>query len=248
MDDREMSDRAFPERDLLDVTAAAKYLSVSTKTIRRHIASGKVRARKVRNVWFCPRAELDKLIEVKAPPAPAAAAAPAVDLSVVADLKVTLEDIRNLMKGIDGRLFLISQDRESRHIRPDSAEKYQEAEFIRADNLKLIEEQQRLKKDLADLRQNGAKDLQLLKSKTDEIESYKARIASNERGLNLLRGDLADRDEAVLRKDEIIRELKERINGLEQELAALKSGKKTGLLGSLRIAAPPADKKAGATE
>ena len=246
-----MSEKTFPDGELLDIGGAADYLSVSSKSIRRYISSGKIRAKKIRNVWFCPREELDKLIEAKNPPPPAppaAVALPAFDASALDAIGATLEQIKDRMKAIDDRLFLFSQERESRHIRPDSSEKDQDFEFLKADNLKLIEEQQRLKKELADLKQNGSKDTQLLKSKSEEAETLKAKIASNERGLNLLRAELAEREEAVARKDENIRELKERINALEQEAASLRSSRKSGLLGGLRITGTAPDKKAGSNE
>jgi hypothetical protein len=244
-----VSEQSFPEGELLDISAAADFLSISTKTVRRYISSGKVRARKVRNVWFCPRAELEKLIEKESPPAAAAIPALAETMPVLLELKDALVQLNKRIGAIDDRLFLISQDRELRKIHSEpSPEETQEIEYAKADNLKLIDEQQRIKKEIADLRQNGVKDIQLLKSKADEIESLKSRIASNERGLNLLRAEIAQKDESLARKEDTIRDLKRKNEDLEQEFTAIKSGKKVGFLGSLRIPGPVPDKKAGAPE
>jgi excisionase family DNA binding protein len=300
-----MKEPSYPEGDLLDINDAAEYISVSSKTIRRYIQSGKLRARKVRNVWFLSRAELDKLVEREKPAAVAAAAAvpvPAFDPALADEIKQSLaalgerlgerlndndeikqaieslgerlnniEGIRNSIASfneravdaddirksfdlfnerieeVDKKLFLISQERENQHVRPDLIEKEQEIEFLKTDNVKLIEELQRIKKEIADLKQNGPKDTIILKNKLEENESLKSTIASNERGLALLRREVEQRDLIIKKKDQSIQELKESIRQLEEQ-AARKSGSKTGLWGGRRQPPPYPYNTAGTPE
>ncbi len=255
-----MKEEVYPEGDLLDINGAAEYLGVSSKTIRRYIKAGKIRARKVRNVWFCPRPELDKLIAVEAPPAPVApeaapAAAPVVQFDpaaliepVLDQIKPFLEEFKGSMREVDRKLFLISQERENQHTRPDLIEKEQEIDFLKSDNQRLIEEIQLLKKELADLRLNGPKDIQILKNKVEEVDTLKATIASNERGLSLLRQEVRDRDEITRRNEQTIKELKERLRVAEEEAASHKSAKRIGLLGSRKARPFDPDRLAGSPE
>jgi len=240
-----MKEPGYPEGDLLDINDAAEYISVSSKSIRRYIQSGKLRGRKVRNVWFLPRAELDKYLERERPPAQAPVAAeaagpqaaavivPAFDPAAVEEIKSALGGFAERLSEIDRKLYLISQERENQHVRPDLIEKEQEIEFLKADNMKLIEELQRVKKEIADLRQNGPKDMMLLKNKIDENESLRATLASNERGLSLLRREAEQRDILLKQKDASINDLKEQARRLEEQNAK-RAAAKTGLFGARR--------------
>ncbi|MFA6451359.1 MAG: helix-turn-helix domain-containing protein [bacterium] len=263
-----MKEPSYPEGDLLDITAAAEYISVSTKTIRRYIQGGKLRARKVRNVWFLSRSELDKLVE-RDKPAPVAAAqipafVPAFDPSLAEDIKKSLDSFNERLAGAEGikaalnnfnerleefdkRLYLLSQERENQHVRPDLIEKEQEIEFLKTDNLKLIEELARIKKEIADLKQNGPKDTMILKNKVEENESLKSTVASNERGLSLLRSEVEQRDLLIKKKDQAIQELSVRVRQLEEQ-PSKKSAIKTGLWGSRRPLPPYPYRDAGSQE
>jgi len=225
-----MKEQNYPEGDLLDIAGAAEYLSISTKTVRRYIKAGRLRARKVRNVWFCPRTELDKLIESERPAATAAAAklTPGADPALLDELRAAISNLDEHLKEIDKKLYLISQERENQHVRPDLIEKEQEIEFLKADNMKLIEELQRVKKEIADMKQNGPKDTMILKNKIEENEALKATIASNERGLTLLRREVEIRDIQIKKKDDTIQELKERLRAAE-ELASKRGATRSGL-------------------
>ena len=238
-----MKESGYPEGDLLDINDAAEYISVSTKSVRRYLQSGKLRGRKVRNVWFLPRAELDKFIErereaavpVQTPVATVVAvpAAPSIDPAVIDEIKNVLSGFSERLSEIDQKLYLISQDRENQHVRPDLIEKEQEIEFLKTDNLKLIEELQRVKQEVADLKQSHPKETLLLKNKMDEIESLKATISSNERGLTLLRREVEQRDIMLKQKETLAADLKEQIKRLEEQLAK-RATPKPGLWGGRR--------------
>ncbi|HOO56489.1 MAG TPA: helix-turn-helix domain-containing protein [bacterium] len=243
----EGQEKSYPEEDLLDINGAAEYLSVSTKTVRRYIKSGKLRARKVRNVWFCPRVELDGLLDRgKSDEAPETIVAPSSE--ILDEFRGMFDEFKGLMKEIDRKLFLISQERENQIVRPDLIEKEQEIEYLKLDNQKLIEEMQRMKKQISEQSQSGPKDMSLLKSKSEEIELLNAKISSNERGLELLRQEIVKKDEIIRQKDETIREIKDFVRTYEEEMASGRGSRKGGFLAGRRQTGNPNNMNTGNTE
>ncbi len=258
-----MGDDKYPGDELLDISRAAEYLSKSDKTVRRYIKAGRIRARKVRNVWYCPRAELDKILASEAEDANESGKSAVAEAGLLEEIKTTLETIRReKTPGMDAiavpskqteqkealfaeiretletikrqneeigkRLYLLSREREQGIVRPDLLEKEQEIEELKAEVRKLNDETSRLRAELSDAKSSGPKDTQALKSKQEELESMRAVIASNERGLALLREDVERGVAAVKERDAQIAEMRERLRSMESELAA-RTAKKTGL-------------------
>jgi excisionase family DNA binding protein len=258
-----MGEDKYPGDELLDISRAAEYLSKSDKTVRRYIKSGRIRARKVRNVWYCPRAELDKILASEAEDAEEGGKSVVSESGLLEEIKTTLETIRREKtpgmepvaapskqseksdavfdeiretlaaikrqnEEIGKRLYLLSRERESGIVRPDLLEKEQEIEDLKAEVRKLNDETSRLRAELSDAKAAGPKDTQLLKSKQEELETMRAVIASNERGLALLREDVERGVVALKERDAQIAELRERLRSMESELAA-RTAKKTGL-------------------
>ncbi len=246
-----MGDDKYPGDELLDISRAAEYLSKSDKTVRRYIKAGRIRARKVRNVWYCPRAELDKILASEAEDANESGKSAVAEAGLLEEIKTTLETIRReKTPGMDAiavpskqteqkealfaeiretletikrqneeigkRLYLLSRERE------------QGIEELKAEVRKLNDETSRLRAELSDAKSSGPKDTQALKSKQEELESMRAVIASNERGLALLREDVERGVAEVKERDAQIAEMRERLRSMESELAA-RTAKKTGL-------------------
>lgn len=212
----------------LDIRDAARYLGVSTKTVRRHIDSGKITAEKIKNVWYVTTDELDQIMK-----RPAKSSAKAVPETVIeeymARLDVVLMAISDKISGINGRLDLLEEEPAGKAA--TSGNSSEELELLREENERLSAALERAGREARDVRENGhTADNQLLKNKSEEIEELRATIVSNRRGLTLLREEVARYKEELRRKESVIKDLKARLLELEQELAELRLGRKGNLL------------------
>ncbi len=65
-----MPRRADDDETLMTPREAAEYLRVSLRTIRRHLAAGTIRGRRVGKLWRIRKADLDAAFPVKPTPRP----------------------------------------------------------------------------------------------------------------------------------------------------------------------------------
>ena len=119
----------------------------------------------------------------------------------------------------------------------DAAEKISR---IEDENRALREEIGELKEELLRGRTEGASvDPQMIKSRAEEIDSLKATIVSNERGLALLREEVNEKNNLVREKDREIMQLLEKMREMESlRKQARPEQKRQSLLGGL-IKGPP---------
>lgn len=221
----------MPDRKL-DIVDAARYLNVSSKTIRRYIDSGKLTAEKIKNVWYLSVDDLDALNKKpkrdaveKTPPASAIE-------EYMARLDVVLTAMNDKISGINSRLDLVSSGApQDSGVAAVSDEAAAELEMLRGENERLASELDRVDREHSAARENGsAHDPQALKNKSEEIEELRAIIVSNRRGLSLLREEVARYKEELRRRDSVVKDLKARVLELEQELAEYRLGRKGSLL------------------
>ncbi len=238
-----MPEKSYPDGDLLDIKQSAAFLDVSTKTIRRYIKAGKLSARKVRNVWFVPISEVETLknseagIEpVQSPDDQTTEEQNYIVPDFIRRIDSNLVDIKQQISELDRRLYLFSQERESGRFANEDGISDLEArnEQLIQDNDRLDEQINELREELERARKNGPKDTQVLKQKSEENEALKATIASNQRGLSILRDEVRQYQNKMREKEKIIEKLRARIASLEKELADRKSARKPTLWGSRR--------------
>lgn len=227
-----MTDRTYPEEDMIKIEEAADFLDVSTKTIRQYIRSGKLHAKKKREAWLISVSELKVLKDSPEDDSEAGGTAkPGRNIEAwLGNISDSINQLKTQMIEVDRRLFLISREREAMYNRPETVKREHSLERLKAENAKLAEELQQAKKENIQLRQNGPKDSQILKNKNEEVEALKATVASNQRGLSLLRDEVEQYKEDVRRRDASIRELKNKTVELEEELSEYRSAKKLGFL------------------
>jgi len=232
-----MAKRNSSREDLLDIKEAADFLSVSTKTIRRYLKSGKLKGRKVKNAWHVPKKQLENLagvdekqVQQAEPPGPAAGAH---TVTVPAGVEAALSDIRHWMSEVDRKLYAMCGEGVSPVPAEELDKRDGEIEQLRAENRRLEEELEMTRKQADENRHNGTKENQLLKSKTEENERLKATIASNQRGLALLRDEVARYREEIRNRDTVIGELKNRLVELERKASSDK--KSAGVLFGRKI-------------
>ena len=193
-------DEPFPGQ--LDIKQAADLLDVSTKTIRRYIQNGKLKADKIRNIWLIPVEEVDKL---RYPGETDQAAGRLPD------------ELWSMMEGIADKLGGLEET--VRHLAGPSQE---ELEDTSNQMLQLEEENSILRTELEDLKQQLQKarsehavDPQVAKTRAEEIDNLKATIASNDRGLTLLREEVATKDRIIQEKEKEILQLLDKLKEME---------------------------------
>ncbi|MEW5945739.1 MAG: helix-turn-helix domain-containing protein [bacterium] len=200
----------------LDIRESAKRLGTSEKTVRRYIKSGRLRARKISGVWFvgfgktAPAADAPETAT-----APGLVPEPAMD-ERLGRIEEKIGGIIEQIKEMNKKLYVLSEERE--HIIAakslDLLKKEEIIERLEEENRRLIDEVGAMREEAGQLRQSAPKDVQALKNKTDEILSLKATIASNERGLALLREEAALKDRAMREKNREIAELRDVVERL----------------------------------
>lgn len=217
--------------DLADIKEAADRLAVSTKTIRRYISAGKITAHKIRNIWFVPLAEIEKLVEAKVEEE--SAISPMFD-----EFAESLRHIGHRLDQLEGNV--------SRMVKPQSKEADPQTE---AKIAQFEEENRALRDEIIDLKEELASgrteayniDPHMIKSRAEEIESLKATIVSNERGLALLREEVHDKNNIIKEKEEEILQLLEKLREMEilRKPQAFQETRKQGLLGNIMKGKPP---------
>jgi excisionase family DNA binding protein len=208
--DNSDSRRAQPLAGYVDIKDAADRLEVSTKTIRRYIQSGKIRADKIRNVWFIPEKEVEALLQESEPEPLAAAADPGLAL----EIKSGLDQINERLEHMDRRLSALEGPRD---------ETLEELEDLRGRTEQLDEENNALRDEIRNLKQElaSAKSERALpqlhgtKNRAEETEALKATIISNERGLALLREEVRHKDAVIKEKEQEILQLLEKLKEME---------------------------------
>ncbi len=125
------------------------------------------------------------------------------------------------LDSIERRLFIISAERESSFSAPAESSQSctEEIGQLKSENSRLAAELDSARKEADHLRASAPKETAALKSKSEENESLRATIASNLRGLNLLKRELEDKTDEIHRKDAIIRDLKDRIRDMEDQIS-----------------------------
>ncbi len=64
-----MRDRSGPQGpDVLTPAQVAEYLGISEKTVKRHLASGRILGTKVGKFWRIRRVDVERLLDPTAPP------------------------------------------------------------------------------------------------------------------------------------------------------------------------------------
>lgn len=206
-----------------DIKEAADRLGVSTKTIRRYITAGKIEAQKIRHIWFVPLDELEKLEQAKEEDEQRLS--PIVDelAEAVRHISLRLDQIEEHLSGLS---------KPGGQPDPKAAEK---SRRIDEENRMLREEISELREEMSANRNEGAQvDTQAIKSRAEEIDALKSSIISNERGLALLREEVADKDLALKEKEREIMHLLEKLREYEFSRKP-DSGdlKKSGFLGNI---------------
>lgn len=250
-----MPEKSYPEGDLLDIKQSAKHLDVSTKTIRRYIKAGKLSARKVRNVWFVPKTEVEALKkgessagaepeeqpaqaeqEIQEQPRPQQQQQDTGLPDFIRKIDTNLETLKQQVGELDRRLYLFSQEREAGRISGEgnTTELESRNQQLEAENERLEEQAAALRDEIDRLKKNGPKDTMVLKQKSEEIEALKATIASNQRGLSILREEVGQYQNEIQEKDTIIEQLRARIASLEKEITDLRNSRKLSIWGNRR--------------
>lgn len=223
-----------PGAKWLDIREAARCLQVSEKTIRRRIKAGKVRSQKISGVWFVALEDHPRLSDIPSPSPPPPAAPPSApepaDDEKLDEIKDSIRHILKRLDEVDKKLYVLAEERE--HVIASSSLNIRKMEQTVE---QLTEENRRLREELrtasAQMQPAAAEDLrtaeeeptppppgeaaQLPKLETGDTLELKAMLASNERGLNLLREEVEKKEGILQQKDrDIIR--------LENELRILK--------------------------
>lgn len=184
----------------VDIKQAAELLEVSTKTIRRYIQAGQIKADKIRNVWLIPADEIERLrglVREENTQAPAEVRA------VMDTVNARLTGIEN---GVNRLLGPLQNELEQGRSRLSQIEE---------DNQMLREEIASLKQQLLKARSETTVDPQAAKHRAEEIDALRASIISNERGLALLRDEVASKDVIIREKESEILQLLDKLKEME---------------------------------
>ena len=212
----------------IDIGEAARRLGVSEKTVRRRIKASRIGARKVRGVWFVSVAGSDAKTpsalpappEQKHAPEPLLRAQISPDEQHIERPKKVEEDTSFILKKLsDLDRVLDERDRNLTSQLADIQRRGETIDRLTEENRKLQEEVLMLREETIQLRQNSPKDIHALKDKMEEIISLKATIASNQRGLALLRDEVQEKEKLLQEKENQILLLKEKIRDIESQTA-----------------------------
>jgi len=228
---------------LSDIEEAADQLGVSTKTIRRYISGGRIEAHKVRNIWFIPAEEIDRLQKARD--------------EEQANVSPMFDEIAGLIRGISSRLDRL-EDRVATPAKPAAGESAAEAASLRAEleaterKVSQLEDENRILRDeLVEVKEELNRkqieipapqmDPQAIKNRAEEIDSLKALIVSNERGLSLLREEVKEKDAVIAEKEQEILQLLEKLKDMEnlRKQPVAQEQKKQGLFGSIMKGVSP---------
>ncbi|MEW6200657.1 MAG: helix-turn-helix domain-containing protein [bacterium] len=209
----------------LDIGEASLRLGVSEKTVRRRIKSNKIAARKIRGVWFVavPQSSGDSgiLPETLPPSKQTLSQVHPSPIASDAHLNERLKKMENDTEYILKKLTAIDRTLEvrDRNLTFQLTDLNRQAETIdrlTVENKKLQDEVLILREEAIQLRQNiHPKDTHTLKNKMEEIIELKATIASNQRGLALLRDEVNEKEKNLKEKEQEVLLLREKIHRME---------------------------------
>lgn len=184
----------------VDIKTAAELLDVSTKTIRRYIQAGQIKADKIRNVWLIPADEVERLRGLtrdESGPVP---------VEMRAFMDTAAERLSGIESGLNRLLGPLQQELEESRARLAQLEE---------DNQMLREEIASLKQQVQKTRAENTAVPQAAKHRAEEIDALRASIISNERGLALLREEVTARDEVIREKESEILQLLDKLKEME---------------------------------
>lgn len=207
----------------VDIREAARLLNVSEKTVRRRIKTGKVHSQKISGVWFVALDDHPKLSDLPSPSPPPPAPPPRIKEPAndekLDEIKESIRYILKRLDEVDKKLYVLAEERE--HVIAAGSVNIRKMERVIED---LTEENRKLREELPaederwemenaeaaedvetfDRKQppsDTEEDYVLPKSGTGDTLELKAMIASNERGLSLLREELRKKDKALRQRE-----------------------------------------------
>lgn len=199
-----------PLAGYVDIKDAADRLEVSTKTIRRYIQSGKMRADKIRNVWFIPEHEVQAMLKAGEPEIEAAAADP----GLAQDIKDGLDQVIERLGSMERRIAALEGP--SDETLEELEDMRGRAEQLQEENQALRDEIRGLKQELTSAKSEHAQHQQHgAKNRAEDAEALKATIISNERGLSLLREEVRHKDAVIKEKEQEILQLLDKLKEME---------------------------------
>jgi excisionase family DNA binding protein len=226
------------EGDWIDIGEAARRLGVSEKTVRRRIKAGRIGARKIRGVWFVSVTESDAKTPsaLLAPPEQKHAPEPLLHAQITHD-EQHIERLKKVERDISYILNKLSDldrvlDERDRNLTSQLADIQRQGETIdrlTEENRKLQEEVLILREEAIQLRQNTPKDIYALKDRMEEIMALKATIASNQRGLALLRDEVQEKQKSLQERENQTLILQEKVRVMESQTARRRKNWLVGL-------------------